>query len=78
MVVSTRPVTREGIRHNVGYVWDRTNGMVDVHTKVYLPDEPGFWEATWYRPGPKRFEGAHTASLVTLLGACSRLSWRSL
>ena len=73
VVVSTRPVIRKGIRHNVGYVWDPTNGLVVVHTKVYLPDEPGFWEATWYRPGPKRFEGAQTAAGKLGFQICTEL-----
>jgi N-carbamoylputrescine amidase len=61
VVISTRPVVREGIRLNVGFVWDRMGGLADVHHKVYLPDEPGFWEATWYSPGPKEFNGFQTA-----------------
>jgi N-carbamoylputrescine amidase len=26
-----------------------------VHAKVYLPDEQGFWEASWYDAGPNEF-----------------------
>jgi N-carbamoylputrescine amidase len=60
-VVSTRPVLRQGVPHNVGYVWDLDRGLVDVHTKYYLPDEAGFWEATWYRRGEKEFESFQTS-----------------
>ena len=59
-VVSTRPVVRQGAPHNVGYVWDPARGPVDVHTKYYLPDEDGFWEATWYRRGRKEFSAFET------------------
>jgi N-carbamoylputrescine amidase len=60
-VVSTRPVFSQGAPHNVGYVWDMAHGRVDVHTKYYLPNEAGFWEATWYRPGKKEFDPFQTA-----------------
>ena len=59
-VVSTRPVVVQGTPHNVGYVWDPVRGPVDVHTKYYLPDEDGFWEATWYRRGKKEFNAFET------------------
>jgi N-carbamoylputrescine amidase len=55
-VVSTRPVVSQSTPHNVGYVWDPARGPVDVHTKYYLPNEAGFWEATWYRRGKKEFD----------------------
>jgi N-carbamoylputrescine amidase len=54
-IVSTRPVLRQGVPHNEGYVWEPERGLVDAHTKYYLPDEAGFWEATWYQRGGKEF-----------------------
>jgi predicted amidohydrolase len=54
-VVSTRPVILDGKRQNVGYVWEPGQGARDVHAKYYLPDEPGFWEASWYERGPGDF-----------------------
>ena len=38
-VISTRPIINKGIRQNVGFVWDQNSGLIDVHTKYYLPDE---------------------------------------
>jgi len=61
VVASTRPVIRRDDRHNVGFVWDAANNGTDVHTKYYLPDEAGFWEASWYSRGKKMFEGFETA-----------------
>ena len=56
LVAGSRPVvTDEGVRHNQAFVW--SDGTVaDGHVKYYLPDEPGFWEATWYEPGDGSFE----------------------
>jgi N-carbamoylputrescine amidase len=60
-VVSTRPTMTQGIRRNMGYVWDSEHGRTDVHAKYYLPNEPAYWEATWYSRGNKAFEGHETA-----------------
>lgn len=55
-VVGTRPVLRGGRRLNEGFVWTPESGARGVHAKVYLPDEAGFWEASWYEPGPPEFD----------------------
>ncbi len=55
VVVGTKPIIDGGRRFNEAFVW--TNGVVTPwHRKTYLPDEPGFWEATWYERGPVSFE----------------------
>ena len=48
----TRPVVDGGHRHNRAWVWHAGRGHEDVHDKYYLPDEPGYWEASWYQPAP--------------------------
>lgn len=58
-VLGTRPVVIDGRRHNQAFVWE-AGGSVPAHLKYYLPDEDGFWEATWYEPGPKRFDAVPT------------------
>lgn len=55
IVASTRPVILEGKRQNAGYIWEPDRGARTVHTKYYLPDEPGFWEASWYERGDGDF-----------------------
>jgi N-carbamoylputrescine amidase len=57
-VLGTRPVLREGKRFNEGFLWDGRDGYRSVHTKCYLPDEEGFWEASWYARGPREFSPA--------------------
>ena len=56
MIAGTRPILRDGIPHNQGFLWTPETGAVGVHEKYYLPDEEGFWEASWYRRGEKSFE----------------------
>lgn len=55
-VAGTRPIIKEGKRLNEAFVWTQQGGYQAVHTKYYLPDEPEFWEASWYARGDGRFE----------------------
>jgi len=54
-VLGSRPITREGRRFNEGFIHEPGTGYRGVHLKNYLPDEEGFWEATWYERGPGEF-----------------------
>jgi N-carbamoylputrescine amidase len=60
-VISTRPVTLNGKHQNAGYVWEPGQGAKNIHTKYYLPDEPGFWEASWYERGDGDFSIVDTS-----------------
>ena len=60
-VASTRPITLDGQRQNAGYVWEPGQEAETIHTKYYLPDEPEFWEASWYERGDGDFSLAYTA-----------------
>lgn len=55
VVIGTAARTGAAGRFNDAFCWTRTAGLNVVHTKTYLPDEPGFWEASWYRRGPVSF-----------------------
>lgn len=48
VVASSRPVTLDGHRLNEAFIWEVDGGYQAIHYKRYLPDEPGFWEASWY------------------------------
>jgi N-carbamoylputrescine amidase len=72
-VVSTRPIINQGVRQNVGYVWDFERGQTDAHTKYYLPDEPGFWEATWYSRGKKEFTSFQTTKAKIGFQICTEI-----
>lgn len=54
-VLGTRPVVNNGRHLNEGFFWDDTVGYRAVHYKHYLPDEEGFWEASWYECGKYDF-----------------------
>lgn len=55
-VAGSRPVTVEGRRLNEGFLWSPADGYRAVHHKYYLPEDEGFWEASWYARGPAEFE----------------------
>lgn len=54
-VISSRPVNLNGKRLNEGYAWNQSHGYSPVHHKYYLPDDEGFWEASWYHRGDGEF-----------------------
>lgn len=69
MVVGTRPVIRDGKNHNEGFIRESESGCKPSHVKYYLPDEKGFWEASWYERGKRDFKavnckGVHLAFLI--------------
>jgi N-carbamoylputrescine amidase len=55
-VLGSRPVNKAGRRLNEGFVWTAESGYCAVHDKYYLPDEEGFWEASWYDRGDGIFD----------------------
>jgi len=72
-VVSTRPAIDGGTQLNIGFFWEAAKGVVDVHAKRYLPDEAGFWEASWYRRGDGDFSPAHTSKAKLGFLICTEL-----
>ena len=53
-VAGSRPVEADATPHNAAFTWSPDEGHASPHVKYYLPDEPGFWEATWYRRAPDK------------------------
>lgn len=59
VIVGTVAVIEDGRRYNDALVY--FDGAVQAtHRKTFLPDEPGFWEATWYARGPVDFTPVET------------------
>lgn len=55
-ILGTRPVERHGERLNEAFVWSQAGGYKAAHHKYFLPNEDGFWESCWYRPGDGSFD----------------------
>lgn len=54
-VLYTRATNEKNNRYNKGKIYLKETTTIEVHTKHYLPNEEGFWEANWYHPGEKMF-----------------------
>jgi N-carbamoylputrescine amidase len=73
-VVATRPtVEPDGARHNQAFTWTPETGAVRVRDKYYLPDEPGYWEASWYQRGRLSHATARLAGAVVGVPICTDL-----
>jgi len=74
-VVGSRPAVRQGARLNESFA--HVDGSVRrLSTKSYLPDEPGFREASWYEAGEGGFDPADVADLSLGPLVCTDL-WAS-
>jgi len=56
VIIASRPVIENNTRLNQGFVFTREHGLLPAHDKYYLPDEPGYYEASWYERGDGSFE----------------------
>ncbi|MBI2838864.1 MAG: carbon-nitrogen hydrolase family protein [Acidobacteria bacterium] len=72
-VLGTRPVVRREQRLNEGFVWDIGGGYRPAHFKHYLPEEEGFWEATWFGRGDGTFVPAQVGPVEVGFAICTEL-----
>ncbi len=71
-VLSTEPLERNRNRLNEAFVW--TGGRASpAHQKRYLPEESGFWEASWYARGDGSFDLANAAGASVGFQICTEL-----
>jgi predicted amidohydrolase len=64
----------DGLRQNVGVLWTAETGTVQpLHAKVFLPEEAGVWEQTWYMPGPAEFAPAQCGPACIGFTICSEI-----
>jgi N-carbamoylputrescine amidase len=73
MTALSRPVIQGKHRLNQGIVWTRQDGVRPCHEKYYLPDEPGYFEATWYHRGSGRFQAARINGVTIGFMICTDL-----
>ena len=71
LVMGTRPVDKDGRRLNQGFVWSEGGRVRDVHVKGYLPNEEGYYEATWYERGDREFDAFRALEARAGMMICS-------
>jgi N-carbamoylputrescine amidase len=72
-VIGTRPVGRGTGRRNQAYAAEQGGPVRALHDKSYLPDEPGFWEASWYGRGDGGHAVVDVSGLRTGVLVCTEL-----
>lgn len=73
-MLGSRPVLENGRPYNDAFVWQPDTGARFAHRKYYLPNEEGFWEATWYgRSVAPSFRAAKAGDLKVGFMICSDL-----
>jgi len=73
LVLGSRPINHGNQRWNQGFIWKRKGGLSQAHTKYYLPDEEGFWEASWYHKGNGAFNPIQYDDLKIGFAICTDL-----
>jgi len=77
ITIASRPVIKNNRNFNTGFVFSREKGIILVHDKHYLPDEPGYYEASWYERGDKRFDILHINGIKIGFLICTELWFTS-
>ncbi len=72
-IISSRPAIENNTRLNQGFIYTQKNGYTPVHNKYYLPDEPGYYEASWYERGDGNFEIARVNGINFGFLICTEL-----
>ena len=71
-VIGTRPVDHGTRRLNEAFL-ATPDRSVAVHHKRYLPDEEGFWEASWYDAGDGTFDPVDAGGACVGAQICTEL-----
>jgi N-carbamoylputrescine amidase len=72
-VVGSRAATVGSQRHNIAFVWSRSSGLIDLHPKAILPEEPGFHEQSWYQAGEDNVSVVDVGGITIGVLLCSEL-----
>jgi predicted amidohydrolase len=65
--------TRANGRFNEAFAFTADTGLQVLHQKTYLPDEEGFWEASWYDRGPVSFQVIDTPAGRVGTSVCTEM-----
>jgi len=72
--IGTRPIINNiGSFRNQAYLWTAEPRVLPVHEKYYLPDEEGYWEASWYDRGELRFDLCHALNIPIGVQICTEM-----
>lgn len=72
-VVASRPTGSGETARNQAFTWTPSGGPARLRDKYYLPNEPGYWEASWYSRGALSFETARLLGATVAVPLCTDL-----
>jgi len=73
-VIATRPIVNDtGGFRNQAYLWTPQPRIQPIHEKYYLPDEEGYWEASWYQRGALEFRLCEALGLRIGVQICTEM-----
>ena len=72
-VIGTAPRDIDDARHNVAYLWSAGGGLQWIHSKTYLPNDEGYWEATWYDRAPIDFQATRAGDTTIGIMICTEI-----
>jgi N-carbamoylputrescine amidase len=75
IVVGSRATTIGAARRNVAFVWTKETGLIDRHAKSLVPEEPGFYEKSWYHESDDPIEPLIVRGISIGVLLCSELMW---
>jgi len=71
-VMSSRPVDENGTSVNQGFIWHEGE-VTPVHNKQFFPQEPGYYEASWFRRGKSHFRIGEALDLQVGFQICTEI-----
>ena len=73
IIVGTAPRNIAGRRFNCAYLWTKDEPLQWIHRKTYLPNDEGYWEASWYDRAPVDFQPFRVGTVCIGLMICTEL-----
>ena len=72
--IGTRPIINDaGGFRNEAFLWTSGPRITPIHEKYYLPDEDGYWEASWYERGEREFDLCHAFDTPIGVQICTEM-----
>ena len=73
IIIGTAPRSIDNKKYNIAYLWTAENELRWIHRKTYLPNDDGYWEASWYDRGPIDFRSVTAGGLCIGAVICTEI-----
>ena len=73
LIIASKPAIENNQYLNKGFIFTHDKGIIFVHDKYYLPDEPGYYEASWYEKGNDVFDIINISGLKIGFLICTEI-----